>query len=176
MERKKDLQLGRLIKRIAKGNQDAIVEIARLNGKVMYSVAYSYAHNAQDTADIMQAAYFTIVQKAHMFRKNQNAYSWLNTVVQNIARNTVIKRNRNFALSIEEYAFPVNIEEDLHDKVLLDELLDRLTDEERMLVSCRYFGEMPYAEMSRALGVPATTLQYRVTKVVEKLQNWAKKD
>ena len=91
MDEQKNKWLGQQIKLIAEGDTEAISRIYTEIGKVMFAVATIYLKDPADREDVVQDALLTIVRKADRFRENKNAYGWITKIVENLAKNKIIR-------------------------------------------------------------------------------------
>lgn len=136
MEQEKNQQLGEWIHEIANGNADAIELIYERIGKVMFAVAYIYLKNREDAEEVVQEALLTIVRKAGRFRENINAYSWINSIVKNIAKNWANKRKR------QQIADASVVQESFTEydgsSLLIQEIFSKLTKKEQELIIYKY--------------------------------------
>ncbi len=174
MEKEKNRQLGEWICEIAKGNTDAIELIYRRIRKVMFAIAYSYLKNREDSEEVVQEALLTIVRKASSFKENKNAYSWINSIVQNIAKNWIQKRKRQRVadvLAVQELYTEQN-----ESFLFIQEILSKLTKQERKLIIYKYWYELSLSEIALTVHKPRSTVKYTIDKIEERLKEFYHSD
>lgn len=164
-------RLGELIQSIAQGNVSAISEIYELLGKVMYAVANIYVSQLADVEDIIHEALLKIVRKAKKFRENKNAYSWINTIVKNTAKDFV-RQNRYqekvFHTESATYEFEEN-------GIIIKEAFLVLTNKEQDLLTYVYWYGLSYSEIGEILHISKSAVKKRIDKALEKIRNFYEK-
>lgn len=73
--------------------------------------------------------------------------------------------------SVSEYQLPtVSVEEELADKLLISEALDKLTDTERKIVSCRFYHSMTQSKTAELLSMSQVQVSRAEKKILQKLK------
>ena len=168
MNTKENNRLGELIEKIAAGESEAISEIYSTVGKAMYATAYSYVMNYADAEDVVQDALITIVKRAEKFRVNKNANAWIHTIVANLARNRI--RDDSARKIKEGLYFSAVVEEWNENGILVNEMLEKLTEQERKLIGYRYWYDCSLSEIARIFHRSKTNIRYKLNKIEKKLK------
>lgn len=171
MDNEKNRQLGEWISAIAAGDCSAIGKIYESIGKVMYSVAKLYLKDPTDAEDVVHDALLKIVAKAKMYRRNKNAYAWVNTIVKNTAKDALRGMKSKETVSydtafLEEGGIPEDTD------VRLLRAFGALTRKERDLVVYKFWYGLSLSEIADLQHVPKSTLEYRMETACEKLKNY----
>lgn len=171
MDQSTSKELGDLIISITKGNVEAIDIIYHSFGSAMFKVAKYYVRNVADAEDIVQDTLVKIVEKAHLFRENKNAYAWIHTIVKNTAMDYLRISARTPRLYTElDSTYEMNDSE-----LEVCEALDCLTKKERDMIVYTYWYEMSYEEVASACHIVKSTVSYRIRKAFEKIKKFYEK-
>lgn len=175
-------KIGKLIEQIQGGNKDAFDELYRLTSPKAYFVALKIVRNEHDAEDILQETYIKVLEKIGEIDPSQSFMGWLYRVVSNKSKNLLKKKNAVLFEPCEEEEFEdipdervdFNPEESLDRSEICREVMaaiDELSDEKRICVIMKYFGEMTVNEIAESLEVPESTVRNRVFVARKELKN-----
>ena len=172
-----------LIQRVLSGDDDAFTTLVRKHQKVVHALAWRRIgdfHCAEEIAqDVFLRAY-----KALPKLKNLNQFpGWL-YVITNRRCNSWLKKNTSPIESIENipgvemqkisYEHHMSEAREKEAKVasqkLVEQLLEKLPESERTVVTLYYLGEMTTKEISKFLGVSVNTITSRLQRGRERLK------
>ena len=125
---------------------------------LLYRVAYTILRNDADCQDAVQEALLRAWTGRDKLRDRQLFRTWLTRILINASHDILRKRKPTVPLENAREAseaFP---------DIALSEALGRLPEKLRLPLMLCYSENMTYAEISRALGIPATTVQSRLRK------------
>lgn len=119
--------------------------------------------------------------KAHRalgrFRSGEPFRPWLLTIVANEARNRRRARGRRTALALRAGPLSDAPGEDPEEAVLATErrqrlltAVERLRDDDRDVLACRYFLDLSETETAAALGIARGTVKSRTHRALARLQ------
>lgn len=126
-----------------------------------------------DTDDLVSEVFHKAYRSYSSAKQPENAKAWVMT----IARHTVIdhyrKRKETVSADIlESFAQDFSVEEKVEHAVEVDCLhkaLAYLPDEDREVMTLRYFAEMKHREIGAVLGKQEDTVKTRVSRLLRKL-------
>lgn len=133
----------------------------------MYRMAYYYMGNAEDAEDAVQET--TLAAYEHFGRlKNQDAFRpWIFKILVNRCKKSLKKRSRREILKEEpETAY----EPSLGSQAEILELLGKLEDEERLIVSLTVFGGYKGEDIARMLNKNHSTVRSKYRRALKKLE------
>ena len=137
---------------------------------MLYRVAYTILRNDADCQDAVQDALLKAwAGRAHL-KNDQFFRTWLVRILINASRDMLRKRRR--AAPPEFLPEPSEAFPDL----ALSEALGRLPEKLRVPLMLCYSENMTHREISRALGVPLTTVQSRLRQGKRRLRKELKED
>ncbi|WP_327328459.1 sigma-70 family RNA polymerase sigma factor [Streptomyces sp. NBC_01210] len=170
-----------VISRVRAGEPEAYAELVRAHTNVALRAAVAFGAGA-DAEDVVQSAFLKAYQSLGRFRDGAAFRPWLLRIVVNETRNTVRSAVRLRALAgrealllgseplIPESADPAVAAVARERSALLRAALDRLSEQQRQVVTYRYLLEMDEAETAEALGWPRGTVKSRLNRALRKLE------
>jgi len=82
-----------LLKRIAEGDESALVTLMTRHKQSVYHFAYRYERNEARAAELTEATFFRVYQKAGRFRPKAKVSTWIFSIAANLCRDA-IRRNK----------------------------------------------------------------------------------
>ncbi|MGW6056363.1 RNA polymerase sigma factor [Streptomyces sp. NPDC055189] len=172
---------GAVIARVRAGEAEAYAELVRAFTGLALRAAVALGAGA-DAEDVVQQAFFKAYCSLGRFKDGSAFKPWLLSIVANETRNTVRSAVRQRSLVgreaalaeadplIPESADPAVAALEDERRTALLAALDRLSEDHRMVVTCRYLLEMDEAETAEALGWPRGTVKSRLNRALRKLE------
>ncbi len=157
----------KLIKQIAKGNEQAFEMLYQRHSKKLFGYAYHILKNKQTAEDVLQETFLTIWQKANRYRGEGRVVAWLFGITHNLALKAY---NQKSTESIPEtYPTTQNIENQIttqilaeHNKQLLNQAMQQLTVEHRTILQLVFYEKMSMNEVSQICQIPVGTVKSRL--------------
>ena len=149
-------------------------QLVELHYSSIYGYAYRLSGSTAGAEDLTQQTFMIAQQKLYQVREENKVDRWLYT----IARTCFLKSRRrkrpsaavNFELNVDE--IPQQLPEDSpFDEELLQQGLDQLGDEFRIVVTMFYFDELSYKEIAEQLGIPIGTVMSRLARAKGRLRH-----
>ena len=143
---------------------------------ILFRVAYRITINEEATEDLCQEAFFRLHEKNMVFPSMDEAKFWLIRVVKNAALNYAKRKVRE--RKAYQRAFREDTRtEDTGEQILLkketreevQEALQKLPENLRIVLILREYGELNYKEIGRALGISEGNVKVRVFRARERL-------
>ena len=134
----------------------------------MYRFAYYYLGNPQDAEDVVGEA---VLQAYEKFRslKNEDAFkSWIFKILVNQCNSFLRKniKNKTYELS-EEPSYQMAF----GDRMIVQEMLSELSEDERKIVALAVFGEYRGEDIARMLHMRHSTVRSKYRRALKKLEN-----
>ena len=179
-----------LIVRFNRGDETAFVEIMnRYHGKI-FGLAHNLLRNAADAEEIAQDTFIRAHRSLGAFRGDSSLATWLYRIALNLSRNRYwyfFRRRRQDSISLErplseesEGTFSDFIAADSHTPVqetvtkefteLISGCMEKLDARHREILTMRNILNLPYEEISRALGINVGTVKSRIARARENLR------
>jgi RNA polymerase sigma factor (sigma-70 family) len=167
-----------LIERARRGEVMPYEELVRRYQDVAVRTAHLISPDG-DAEDAAQEAFVKAYAALGRFRTGSPFRPWLLRIVANEARNRrrSAGRRANLALRAAEDRRPDDAAPSPESAVLANErrqvlltALNALRDEDREVISARYFLELSESETAEALGIPRGTVKSRLSRALERLR------
>ncbi|WP_410771285.1 sigma-70 family RNA polymerase sigma factor [Fontibacillus sp. BL9] len=171
----------RQIKQAKKGNKEALLQLILADKDAYYRLALTYMGNEHDAMDAMEEMIVLLYERIHQLRNEDAFYSWSKTVLVNVCKALLRKRQRLVLLEdLSEDAAdgpdafrhshtsdPYKIsDQQMH----LQELLQQLNEPQKEAIQLRYFHDLDYATIADAMEVPVGTVKSRIFQGLKKLR------
>ena len=168
-------RLEEYLKEIADDNMASLRLLYEETSAGVYSFTLSMLKNHEDAEDAMQDVYLSIHRSAHLYTPMGRPMEWIMTVTKNICISKLRDRNKLKSLSDEDkpIAFPdISRSED---RMLLNEALKILTDEERKVIILKTVAQLKHREIATVLGIPQATVRSKYRRALKKLKQYLTK-
>lgn len=169
-----------LIARAVRGDSAAYEEIVQRYQQVAFRTAYVIAGSAADAEDAAQEAFVKAYRALDRFRLDADFRPWLLRIVANEARNRVRSSGRRQQLELrlsegfrpgDAAPSPEAVAVATDERRRLLEIVNALSDEDRLVITSRYFLELNVEETAAALGIPEGTVKSRLSRALARLKD-----
>jgi RNA polymerase sigma factor (sigma-70 family) len=168
-----------LVERAKGGDADAYAELVRRYEQVAFRTAYLITGEADDAADAAQEALVKAYRALRGFRSGAPLRPWLLRIVANEARNRRRSAGRasGLVLRVGQDRASVDAAPSAEAAVLREEkrravlaALNRLAEDDRRVIACRYFLDLSVAETADVLHVRRGTVKSRLSRALARLR------
>lgn len=135
--------------------------------KDLYRLAYYYLGNAADAEDAVQDAVLAAYENFSRLKKESSFRPWIFKILVNCCRK-FLRRNRNHEHPGESPEASYELE--LSVQAEIKELLGRLSEEERLIVTLTVFGGYKGEEIARILNKNHSTIRSKYRRALKKLE------
>lgn len=174
MDEKDNARLGRLIKELARGNGEALGDIARLIERILYAIGSYYFKNKADVEDAIQNLYVLLHEKASKFQSNKNACGWLIKLYENLIKSHLRKYKRDAKNTADIEVFdnvPTKVDEQyIENYLFLREIFSKLSAYEYELVKLRFWCHYSIRDVARMLRRSKGSIENDLKKLKEKVK------
>jgi len=156
----------------------------REHESLAFRTAFVITGDAAEAEDAAQEAFVKAYRSMRRFRPGAPFRPWLMTIVANEARNRRKAAGRRASLALRaademEKEDPISPEASVVAEERRSELmkeLEGLREEDRVVISCRYFLGLSEAETAAALGCAKGTVKSRTSRALGRLRERMVKD
>ena len=166
-----------LVERACRGDPAAFEELVLAYQSLAFRTAFVIVGDAADAEEAAQDGFVKAHRALGRFRRGEPFRPWLLAIVANEARNRRRARGRRTALALRAAAEPGAAGDDPEEAALATErrqgllqALERLRDEDRDVLACRYFLELSEDETAAALGIARGTVKSRTHRALSRLE------
>ena len=166
-----------LIEALKNKDNKAFEQIYYETNKLVFSIIASIIKDDDTIADLMQETYIKMVRNINQYDSNKSFKTWLGT----IARNTAIdfyRKNQHIVqvdITDEEGMVYQAKEIDLDLEHYAFELLEILSEDERIIVLLRVIDELSFKEIANIVDRPLGTVLWSYQNSMNKLSKEYKK-
>ena len=172
-----------LIRRVLAGDETAFAELVNKYQKPVHTLAWRKIGDFHIAEDITQEIFLKVYQSLHTLKDPNQFSGWLYVITANLCA-TWLRKKRIQTQPLEGTETTM-IQEDVYSQHITEErsktaaeaqrevvkkLLAKLKESERTVMTLHYLGEMTVAEISRFLGVSASTIKSRLRRARHRLQ------
>jgi RNA polymerase sigma-70 factor (ECF subfamily) len=150
---------------------------------ILFRVAYRIANSEEAAEDLCQEAFFRLYEKNMVFPNAEEAKYWLIRVVKNAALNYAKRKDRERKAYQKAFREYTRVEETGEHALIkqetqteIQEALEQLPENLRMVLILKEYGELNYKEIGRALGISEGNVKVRVFRARERLTGLLTKD
>ena len=166
-----------LVERACRGDPAAFEELVLAYQSLAFRTAFMITRDAADAEEAAQDGFVKAHRALGRFRRGEPFRPWLLAIVANEARNRRRTRGRRAALALRAAAETDAPHDDPEEAALATErrqwlltAVERLRDDDRDVLACRYFLELSEEETAAALGIARGTVKSRTHRALSRLQ------
>lgn len=175
-----ELSDGELVKRAKRGDVGAYEQIVERYREQVFRVAFLVTRSGADAEEAAQDAFVKAYRALARFRTDAPLRPWLMRIAVNESRNRVRSAGRRDALALRMAAErpPEDSDQSPEAALLATEerrdllaAVERLREEDRLVIACRYFLGLSEREAAQALGWRRGTLKSRLSRALARLSS-----
>lgn len=166
------------IERVINGDVPAYASLVEKHKNLVFSIAMKILNNREDAEEIAQDTFFKAYNSLKTFEKKSKFSTWL----YRIAYNGAISRKRKrkieaveiddhimFNYSTDEISHNVNQLNESEQMELIDKALQKLPEEDNLLVTLFYKAENSIEEISYITGLTQSNVKVKLHRIRKKL-------
>ena len=174
-----ELADGELVKRARRGDVGAYEQIVERYREPVFRAAYLVTRSRADADEAAQDAFVKAYRALGRFRTGAPLRPWLMRVAVNESRNRARSAARRDALALRAAAErpPEDSDQSPEAALLAAErrhallaAVERLREDDQLVIACRYFLGLSEAESAQVLGWRTGTLKSRLARALERLR------
>jgi len=166
------------IDKVLEGNVNAYSVIVDRHKDRVYNLAFRICCNHEEAEEISQDSFLKAYRALGSFKRKSSFSTWLYRIVYNTAISQVRAKRRE-VLSLED--FPADAadfigtgtteEEDENEyrRSLLDFAFQKISDEERSLITLHYYEDMSTEELSEITGISKSNIKVKLFRARQKM-------
>ena len=167
------------MERARRGDQDAYGDLVTRYQALAARVAYVITANASEAEDVTQDAFVKAYYALDRFREGAPFRPWLLRIVANEAKNRKAAASRRPTVELTVAADRTSGETALspEDAAVASDVragllaaINRLREDDRLVLSYRFFFDLSESEMAVALGIARGTVKSRLSRAMTRLR------
>ncbi len=159
--------------------------------RMLYTIAYRFLGNTEDASDAAQEALVRAFKNLHSFRGHCSFKTWLQHIIANVCRDVLRRRSRRPIISLDSlqegdgrvWELPdsnIDTPEEIvlseEKKDYIQQLIQSLKPECRMVVIMRDLQGFTYEEIASRLNCPVGTIKSRLSRSRKALRERIEKE
>jgi RNA polymerase sigma factor (sigma-70 family) len=176
VEKKADILF--YIDKVLEGNVNAYSVIVDRHKNRVYNLAFRICCNHEEAEEISQDSFLKAYRALGSFRRKSSFSTWLYRIVYNTAISHVRTKKREI-LSLED--FPADAAdfigtgtteeeaENEYRRSLLNFAFQKISDEERSLITLHYYEDMSTEELSEVTGISKSNIKVKLFRARQKM-------
>ena len=172
------MDLKTAIAQAVKGDERGFAYLYEQTYQKKYYLALQYMKNKEAAEDVLQEAYFKAFQKLPTLQNPEAFEGWLGMIVANTAKNMLAKKNpmlfSELAVDGEGEEYVYDVEDDNPEnqpelaytqeetKELVHEMMDTLSEEQRMCILMFHIENISISEIARTMDCSENTVKSRL--------------
>ncbi|MCL5046056.1 MAG: sigma-70 family RNA polymerase sigma factor [Actinobacteria bacterium] len=177
---------GLLVQRSKRGDLGAFEELVARYEKKVYNLAFRLTGNHDDADDVAQEALLRAYTSLSSFRGDSSFSTWLYRIVTNAGLDEIRRRRRRATTSLDDPLStregevarqvpdasegPVEIAERIEVREQVQEAINSLADDHRVVLILRDLQGLSYAEIAGILRCPLGTVRSKLSRARERLK------
>ncbi len=172
-----------LVQKILLGDDTAFSTLMRKHYKSIHSFVWKKVKDFHYAEDITQEVFIQVYRKLPTLKDLNQFVRWLYAIAHRLCINW-IQRNKSPETSldntsqeeIEEYSYAYYMSEQCkiasseHNSEIVKQVLEKLPEGERVVMTLYYLGEMTTKEIGERLGISVNTVTSRLQRARKRLQ------
>lgn len=155
---------------VAQGDDLALERLYNLTSRSIYAYALSVTKNADDAQDVLHDTFVKAYESAHNYQTHGKPMAWLLTIAKNLCYTTFRRKSRFVDVPDEDIEARVADERNPIDKLVVEQMLTRLDDNERQIVVMHAVSGLKHREIAQMLDMPLATVLSKYNRALKKLQ------
>ena len=165
-------ELDRLLVAIGKGDMEAFEHLYHATHASVYAFALSILKNSHDAQDVLHDCYVAIHGAAAGYRSSGKPMAWIITITRNLCFKLLREREKTSSLSLEDWRDHIDLctQMTADDKVVLEQCMERLSDDERQIVVLHAVAGFKHREISQMMDIALPTVLSKYHRAIKKLR------
>ncbi len=173
----------KIIEMFFERSEQGIRELDMKYGAICHNLAYNIVNNRQDAEECVNDAYLGAWNAIPPARPNP-LLSYIVKIVRNISlkiywRKETAKRSGHYKIALEEVESYIADQKTVEDEIetrelarIIEEFLDTLTLENRVIFMRRYWFADSYKDIAGFMGLSEKNISVRLTRIREKMKQY----
>ncbi|MBU1093560.1 MAG: RNA polymerase sigma factor [Firmicutes bacterium] len=160
------------VDKIKEKDEEAFEYVYLATKRAVYSVIFAVTKDHLSAEDMMQEVYMKMLSSIHQYKENTNFYNWLLQIAHHHSIDHYRKNKNKYNVDINDYS-EVLVSKGLRpdEEEQFTEMIERLDEDERIVVILKVVEEMKHREIAKVLKKPLGTIIWIYQKAMNKLKS-----
>lgn len=160
----------KLVEKAMNGNKEAFSEIIESLKMDLYKIAKVRLKNEDDILDAIQETIVSSYKSIKNLNKPENFKKWIIKILINKCNNICLQKKNNY-ISFEDVSENLIQEENDYNNLEMEDVLNYLTDEEKIIITLYYLEDYKSKEIAWLLDMNENTVKTKISRAKLKLKN-----
>ena len=173
LQEKNEAVLEDYIQAIAKEDATAFEALYEQTRTAVYGFALSVLKNTHDAEDVLQESFVRIHYGAKDYTPTGKPMAWIMTITKNLCMRKFRERKNLSDLPQEDWELYIEANErmSVDDKLVIEQVMKTLSDEERQIVVLHALSGFKHREIAKMLDLPLATVLSKYHRALKKLKD-----
>jgi RNA polymerase sigma factor (sigma-70 family) len=168
------------IDRVLNGDVAAYAMLVAKHKNLVFSIALKILNNREDAEEVAQDCFLKVFQALNKFEKKSKFSTWLYRIVYNASISKTRKKKLEL-VPMDNYIIYNYTEDDIatgideidpdEQKAMIEKAMERLTDDDNLLITLFYKGENSIEDISNITGLSMSNVKVRLHRIRKKLHD-----
>ncbi|SHK28201.1 RNA polymerase sigma-70 factor, ECF subfamily [Clostridium cavendishii DSM 21758] len=156
----------KLILEIKNGKVHLFDELIKKYYEKVYYYCYRHLENKQAAQDLTQEVFMKVIKSIENYKHYGKFENYLYVIAGNLCKDFYKKESRYILKEVEEGTSEEEISR-LEDKVMIKEVLNKLSKEEREIVILRFYHDLKIKDIAKIMNSGISITKYRLKKAMK---------
>jgi RNA polymerase sigma-70 factor (ECF subfamily) len=165
-----------LVQRLKTGDQLAFAEMYDRYSGAINGVILRIVRDSEASQDVLQDTFVKVWKNIQSYDSTKGSFfTWMLNIARNASIDSLRKLKKEARTEIQNWDTAVGVEGAVHQNINsigLTALLDKLPDEQRLMIEYIYFNGYTQQEVADELGMPLGTVKTRTRLAMRELRKW----
>ncbi len=166
------------VEKVLQGDTSAFAHLINKHKEMAFIIANKIVRNKEDAEEIAQDSFLKAYQAIEKFKKEAKFSTWLYRIVYNTAISKTRKKKFEFSAiedqiinnySIDEVVENVNHLSEEEQKLHIDNAIEKLPENDSLLINLFYLNESSIDEISQITGLTNSNVKVKLHRIRKKL-------
>lgn len=159
---------------MADGDMDALAHIYHAAASAVYAFALSILKNSHDAEDVLHDCFVDLYAAAGTYRSMGKPMAWILTITRNLCLKILKDRQKTTQLDTEDWHSYMESSTQMtaDDKVVLEQCMQRLSDDERQIVVLHAVAGFKHREIAALMDLALPTVLSKYHRAIKKLREY----
>lgn len=160
------------------GGQAALEQLYLCTKDAIYGYALSILKNTHDAEDVLHDCYISIYQTAHSYVSAGKPMAWIFTITRNFCLSKIRSRSHFTEVPEEDWEWYLESNDQVspEDRIVLEDCLRSLEDDEREILLLHVLSGMKHREIAELLKRPLSTILSKYHRALKKMRALLEKE
>lgn len=156
----------KLISEIKNGKMHLFDDLVKKYYEKVYYYCYRHVDNKQTAQDLTQEVFMKVIKSIGNYNHYGKFENYLYVIAGNICKDFYKKESHYILKEVEEGSSEEEIS-NLENKVMINEVLDNLSKEEREIIILRFYHDLKIRDIAKIMNSGVSITKYRLKKAME---------